>query len=75
MATEILRMGVLSAGGLGNVRLDRHAARDDIGSHTATGCVLRSGGSTKPLGELLNKSLSNIVHSNVHGVSNTEDDQ
>jgi hypothetical protein len=75
LTTEVLRVRVLTSSWLGNVWLNRHAARDNVGSHTATGRILRRGGSTESLGQLLDQSLGNIVHSNVHSVSNTQNDQ
>ena len=70
---EVVR--VLASGGLGNVRLNGHATRDYVGSHAATGCVLGRSGTAESLSQLLDQSLSNIVHSNVYSVSNTQDDQ
>ena len=75
LATEVLWVRVLTSGGLGNVWLNRHAAWDDVGSHTTTGCILGCSRSTESLGQLLDQGLSNIVHSNVHSVSNTKDHQ
>jgi hypothetical protein len=75
LTTEVLRVRVLASGGLGNVRLNGHATRDYVGSHAATGCVLGRSGTAESLSQLLDQSLSNIVHSNVYSVSNTQDDQ
>jgi hypothetical protein len=75
LTMEVARVLVLTSSRLRYVWLDRHAARDDVGSHTATSGILRRGRSTKALRQLLDESLGDIVHSDVHSVGNTKHDQ
>jgi len=75
LTAKVLWVRVLASSGLGNVWLDGHAAWDNVGRHSATSGILGRSGTTESLGQLLNQCLRNIVHSNVHSVSNTQNDQ
>jgi len=75
LAAKVLWVRVLTSSRLGNVWLDGHAAWDNVGRHSATGGILGRSGTAESLGQLLDQRLRNIVHSNVHSVSNTQNDQ
>lgn len=73
--TEMAGRAVLTTARLRHIWLHRHATRDDIGSYTATGGILRGCRAAEPLRELLYKRLGNIVDSDVNSVGNTKDNK
>lgn len=72
MSSEGVRMTILAADGLGNIRHHLHAARDGSSRTSAPGSVGRSGRSAETLGELLDQSNGNIVGGNVNCIRDTE---
>jgi hypothetical protein len=74
-ASEVARRSVLTTSRLWDVRLNRHTARDDVSSSSATGSILRGGRATETLGQLLNQGLSHIVNGNVNCISHAKNDE
>jgi hypothetical protein len=72
---ESIGMAVLTAGRLGNVRDDLHAARDSTCRTAAASSVGRGRGTAVTLGQLLNQGGSNVIGGNVNGICDTKDDE
>ena len=72
LSTVVVGVSILASSGLGNVWLDRHATRDDVGCRTAPGGILRCSGATEALCELLAQRLGDVVHGDVDRVRYTK---
>lgn len=75
MTAVVVRVSVLTAGRLGDIRLDRHATRNHVSCCAAPGSVLGSTRATKTLRQLFDQCLSDIVHGNVNRIGNTKHDK
>jgi hypothetical protein len=72
-ATVLIGVTHLAASVLGNVRDDLHAARHNALRTTVTNSVSRSSWAAKALSQLLHEGATNVVSSDVNGVSDTKD--
>jgi hypothetical protein len=70
---ESIRMAILTAGWLRDIRDDLHATGNGSSRSTTSGSIGRSCWSAKTFRELLDKRHSNIVSGNVDSIRNTQD--
>lgn len=73
VSSEGVRVAVLAADWLRNIRDDLHTTRDSSSRTTATCGVRRSSRPAKTIGELLDQSNGDVVSGNVDCIRNTED--
>lgn len=75
VSSEVVRMTVLTASRLWNIRDNLHPSWHNTSRTTAACSIGGSCRTAKPLCQLLDKGLPNIVGGNMDGVSYPKDDQ
>lgn len=75
VSSIVFWMTILASGGLRHVRNHLHTAGNDTGRSPTSSSVRRSCWTTKALGQLLYKRLSNVVRSNMHSICDTKNDE